>query len=450
MKETLYDLAVIGGGTAGLVCAAGAAGLGARVALIERNRLGGECLYTGCVPSKALLHGARRSGEFAAAMAHVAASIAAIAPHDSPERLSRLGVEVIFGDAAFSGRDAIRAGERVVRFRRAVIATGSRASVPPIPGIEGTGYLTNDTLFSLTAQPRTLAILGGGPAGCEMAQAFACLGTNVTLLEAGPRILPRDDPDAAAVLSRRLTRDGVTVLTDVHVSSAAREGGAIVLAHDGGRIVADALFVAAGRTPNVDGLDLAAAGVRTGADGIHVDDYFRTTNRRIFASGDVCSRWRFTHAADAMSRAVVENALFLPRRRGTRLLIPWCTFTAPEIAHVGVDAVDAARAGLSTITVPLAEVDRATLDGDTDGFVRLHHANGRLRGATIVAPHAGELIGAVALLISTGATMRDLASAIFPYPTVSVALRQAGDAYRRASLTPGVRAALRAWFALRR
>jgi pyruvate/2-oxoglutarate dehydrogenase complex dihydrolipoamide dehydrogenase (E3) component len=450
VKDSTCDLAVIGGGTAGLVCAAGAAGLGARVVLIERHRLGGECLYSGCVPSKALLHSARGSHDFATAMAHVAAAITAIAPHDSPERLSALGVDVVSGDAAFAGPNAIRVGERLVRFRRAVIATGSRPSVPAIPGIDATGYLTNETIFSLAAQPRTLAILGGGPAGCEMAQAFASLGTSVTLVEAGPRILSRDDPDAAEILSRRLTRDGITVLTNVRVISAAGEDGAIVLVHDGGRIVADALFVAAGRTPNVEGLDLAQAGVRTGADGIEVDDYLRTTNRRIYASGDVCSRWRFTHAADAMSRAVVENALVLARRRRSRLLIPWCTFTTPEIAHVGIDADGAARAGLSTVTVPLSDVDRALLDGDSDGFVRLHHAKGRLRGATIVAPHAGDMIGAVGLFIRKGATLHDLSSAIFPYPTVSVALRQAGDAYRRASLTPRVRTALRAWFALHR
>jgi pyruvate/2-oxoglutarate dehydrogenase complex dihydrolipoamide dehydrogenase (E3) component len=450
VNASSYDLVVIGGGTAGLVCAVGAAGLGARVALLERHRLGGDCLNTGCVPSKALLAAARSALDFATAMARVRGAIAAIAPHDSAERLASLGVEVIHAHAAFRSPAEIVVDGRTLGFRRAVIATGSRPAIPDIAGLAATPYLTNETLFSLATQPRALAVLGGGPVGCEMAQAFARLGTRVTLIESAARLLPRDDPDAAAILTRRLEAEGVCVLTDARVTTIAHEAGTIALTHAGGRVAADALLVATGRTPNTADLGLAAARIGVDARGVRVDDFLRTTNTRVYASGDVCSSFRFTHAADAMSRIVVENACFVRRRRVSRLVIPWCTFTMPEIAHVGIDARQASDEGVAAITIPLAEIDRAVIDDDTDGFVRIRHERGTILGATIVAPHAGEMIAAVSMLMQKRGTLADLSATIVPYPIVGAGLRQAGDEFRPEALTPRVRAVLRAYFRLLR
>ena len=442
-----YDLVVIGGGTAGLVCAVGAVSLGARVALVERHRLGGECLYTGCVPSKALLAAARAGGSFAAARSRIDAAIAAIAPHDSPERMRSLGIEVAFGSAVFRSRSEVEVDGRVLRFRRAVVATGSRPAVPDISGLADVPYLTNESLFSIHEQPRSIAIIGGGAIGCEMAQAFARLGTQATVIESAPRILPAEDSDASAIVARRLAADGVTLLTGARVASVNREG-AFVLGTSQGQVTAEALLVAAGRRANVEGLGLETAGVEVDEHGVRVDDHLRTTNPRIYASGDVCSRLRYTHAADAMSRLVVENALFFRRRRMSELLIPSCTFTDPEVAHIGLGPDAARAAGATTVTVRLDDVDRAVIDGETDGFLRVHHRNGAIRGATIVAPHAAELVSTIGVLMQRGGSLRDLSSAVFPYPTVSAALRQAGDAYRREALTPAVQSLLRRYFGL--
>src|SRR4051812_46521982 len=361
-----YDLAVVGGGTAGLVSAMGAAGLGARVALIERGRLGGDCLNTGCVPSKALLRSARAAADarrapalgvrvagievdFAAVMRRMRERRADIGPHDSASRLRAAGVDVYFGDARFTGPASIAVAGRTLVFRRAVIATGSRPAVPAIPGLDRVPFLTSDTLFELREQPARMAIIGGGAAGCEMAQAFARLGTAVTLLEPEARVLPREDADAAAIVARQLTADGVTIRAGAPVTSLPPDAGHVL--------------VAAGRDVNVEGLDLAAAGVAADAHGVVVDDYLRTSNRRIFAAGDVCSSYKFTHAADAMARIVIRNALFFGRQRASALVIPWCTYTDPEVAHVGAYEDAARRAGraVETITIPLADVDRAVV-----------------------------------------------------------------------------------------
>ena len=431
----MYDLVVIGGGTAGLVCAAGAAGLGARVALVEKARLGGDCLNTGCVPSKALLHAARERMDFATAMRHVRASRDAIAPHDSPERLASLGVEVFFGHGTFADARTVTVGDETLRFRKAVIATGSRPVVPAIPGLIDLPFLTSDTLWDLTTQPHTMTVLGGGPIGCELAQAFARLGTRVTLIEAGPQLLAREDPDAAALVERALAADGVTVRTGVTVSHARD-------------LAADAVLIAVGRQATVEGLGLDAAGIEVDGEGIRVDDRLRTTNRRVFAAGDVASRYKFPPAADALARIAIQNALFFGRRSARRLVIPWCTFTSPELAHVGMTSAEADARGAQTITVPLADVDRAVADEATAGFVRLHHDAGRIVGATIVAPGAGELISTVAYAMRTGGTLATLSTVVFPYPTLSLALRQAGDAYQRTKLTPAVRTLLKYYFRL--
>jgi pyruvate/2-oxoglutarate dehydrogenase complex dihydrolipoamide dehydrogenase (E3) component len=481
--QPLYDLVVIGGGTAGLVCAAGAAGLGARVALIERARLGGDCLNTGCVPSKALLRSARAVGEaraasavgvraetavdFAAVMARMRARRADIAPHDSASRLAALGVDVFFGQARFTSASTIAVGDAPpnhhdggaparlpglpisLSFRKAVIATGSRPAIPAVPGLAAVPFVTNETIFDLREQPPSLLVLGAGPIGCELAQAFARLGTRVTLIQRSSQVLPREDADAAATVSAALARDGVDVRVGLRVTSAGPDPSGVRLAFDGGELTAPLLLVATGRTPNVDGLDLDAAGVAAGDEGIHVSDRMRTTNRRIYASGDVASTYKFTHAADALSRIVVQNALFFGRKRASALVVPWCTFTDPEVAHVGVSGRDA-PGDSAAITIPLRDVDRAVVDEEADGFVRIHHRRGRIVGATIVGPAAGEMIAPVAYAMQNGHTLDRLSSAVFPYPTRTLALRQAGDAYRRTRLTPRASKALEYYFDLGR
>lgn len=472
--EPKYDLVVIGGGTAGLVCAMGAAGLGARVALVERHRLGGDCLNTGCVPSKAVIRSARaiaelrkaeslgiRAGEaavdFGTVMGRMRARRATLAVHDSAARLRAAGVHVFFGDGRFADPATIVVGSARLRFGRAVIATGTRPAVPPIPGLDRSPFLTNETIFDLTAQPRRLMILGGGPIGCELAQAFSRLGSIVTIFERADQLLPREAPEAASVIRRALAGDRVQIELGVTVEGVDASGGDV-------RVVArraaagtgphtfttagDALLVATGRAPNVEGLDLEAAGVRLGPRGIAVNDRLQSSNRRVFASGDVCGMLQFTHAADAMSRLVVQNALFFGRRRASALVIPWVTYTDPEVAHVGVTHGDVARSAgrLSTITIDLDRVDRAVVDDETDGFVAVHHERGRLRGATIVAAHAGGMIAEAVYALTQGGTLASLSATVHPYPTAADALRKAGDEYRRQALTPRVRRLLTRYF----
>jgi pyruvate/2-oxoglutarate dehydrogenase complex dihydrolipoamide dehydrogenase (E3) component len=464
----IYDLVVIGAGTAGLVCAAGAAGLGARVALVERARLGGDCLNTGCVPSKALLRSARVVGDaragsalgvpssprpdFRAVMTRLRARRADLAPADSVPRFSSLGVDVFLGSAAFSGPRSVMvrtdgSGDLELRFKKAVIATGSRPVVPDVPGLAATPFLTNESVFELTEQPRHLAVIGAGPSGCELAQAFARLGTTVTLIESGPQLLPREDREAAAIVEAHLRADGAEVLLGSRLQAAHWQDGRFVLEEAGRTISADAVLVASGRAPRIEGLQLETGGVAFGPDGVVVNDRLRTSNPRVYAAGDVCSKYKFTHAADAMARIVVRNALFFGRARTSALIIPWCTFTAPEVGRVGQAGDEAAGSGAEAITIPLAAVDRAVVDEMTDGFVRIHHRRARIVGATVVAAAgAGELVSVIALAMRHGGSLSDLSSAVFPYPTLALALRQAGDAYRRSALTPGVRKALQYYF----
>jgi pyruvate/2-oxoglutarate dehydrogenase complex dihydrolipoamide dehydrogenase (E3) component len=453
-----YNLVVVGAGTAGLVSAAGAAGLGARVALIERHLMGGDCLNTGCVPSKALIASARvaavartsgRFGvttgdvgvEFEAVMRRMRAERAGIAPDDGARRFrDELGVDVFFGEAAFSGRDTIDVGGVRLRFARAVIATGARAAAPPISGLKEAGFLTNETLFELTELPARLTIIGAGPIGCEMAQSFARFGSEVTLVEAADRIMLNDDPDAAAIVAGALARDGVRLLFGAGVERV--DPDRTVVAGDE-RIASDAILVAAGRRPNVDGLGLDAAGVDYDRRGVRVDDRLRTSNKRIYAAGDVCSKLQFTHAADAMARVVLRNALFYGRARASAAVIPWATFTDPEVAHVGLTPA-AARAeaiDIDTYDVELADNHRARLDGDSEGFLRVHTRAGsdRIVGATLVSSHAGETIGQVAMAMQAGLGLGAMSATVFPYPTRAEVLKRAGDAYSRTRLEPWVK-----------
>ncbi len=463
-----YNLVVLGAGTAGLVSAVGAAGLGARVAIVERHLMGGDCLNVGCVPSKGVLrasraaaavrdaaaYGVRVAGpvdvDFAAAMARMRRLRAGISHNDSAHRLAKLGIDVYFGDARFVATDAVEVAGARVRFARAVIATGGRAAAPPVPGLAEAGFLTNETVFQLTELPRRLVVIGAGPIGCELAQAFRRFGSSVTVVSLDPRLLPREDEDAAGILAARFERERVVLRLGAKLLRVERRGRAkIVVYEQEGRVeeaACDEILVAVGRAPNVEGLDLEVAGVAAGRTGVEADDRLRTTNRRIYAAGDVCSAYKFTHAADAMARIVIQNALFFGRKKASSLVIPWCTYADPEIAHVGLYEREARERGLdvTTITVPLAEIDRAVLDGDADGFARVHadRKRGRILGATLVAAHAGEMIGEMALAITAGLTLGTLAAAIHPYPTQAEVWKRAGDAWNRTRLTPRVRGIL--------
>jgi pyruvate/2-oxoglutarate dehydrogenase complex dihydrolipoamide dehydrogenase (E3) component len=472
--EGRYNLVVIGGGPAGLVCASAAAGLGARVALIEKHRLGGDCLHYGCVPSKALLacgrvaavvrrageFGVRLGGEvtvdFPAVMNRMRQLRAGISRHDAAERFRKLGVDVFFGQPRFSGPEAVALVGRTLRFARAVIATGARPATIPVPGLEQAGYLTNETVFDLTRLPGRLVVVGAGPIGCELAQAFARFGSQVHLVDVLPRVLPRDDPDAAELIRRRLGREGVEMHLGVRVTAVEHADGAKVLLIDKGgetvRLAADDILLAVGRKANVENLDLEAAGVRYGPAGIEVNDFLQTSNPNIYAAGDVCSPYKFTHAADALGRIVVQNALFFGRRRASKLVIPWCTYTDPEVAHVGLTAEEAAKQGLpiQTHRVELAAVDRAVLDGETDGFAVVHSRRGRIVGATLVAAHAGDMIAEVVLAMTHQHKLTALAGTVHPYPTQAEVFPKLGDAYQRDRLTPLVGSLLRRLLAWRR
>jgi len=466
-----YNLVVLGGGTAGLVAAAGAAGLGARVALVERHLLGGDCLVTGCVPSKALIRSARaaaaarragalgvRTGEvtvdFPAVMARMRALRAGIARHDSAARFRDLGVDVYLGEGRFASPTTLEVGGETLRFARAVIATGARAAMPPIPGLAEAGVLTHQALFSLERLPPRLAVIGGGPIGAEMAQAFARFGSEVTLLEAGPRLMAADDPAASAAVLDALRADGVDVRLDTRVEAVRTTGDLRRIEVGGGEPVeADQVLLAAGRAPNVEGIGLEAAGVSFDLRaGVEVNERLRTTNRRVFAAGDVASRYQFTHAADFLSRTVLRNALFFGRAKATDLVIPWATYTDPEVAQVGATAEEATRKGVphGVVEVPLEDNDRAVLDGEAAGFVKVvHDPRGRVLGATVVASHAGEMIGELVGAVQRGASLSELSGVIHPYPTVADAIRRAGDQFNRTRLTPG-RARFLRWLLARR
>ncbi len=472
-----YNLVVVGAGTAGLVTAIGAAGLGARVALVERHLMGGDCLTVGCVPSKGLLAAAkvaatvRKSGDygirapqalevdFGAVMERMRRLRADISRHDSARRYTEAGVDVFIGQGEFVQPHQLRVGDQLLNFKRAVIATGARAAALPIPGLEETGYLTNETLFGLTRLPPRLGVIGAGPIGCEMAQAFARFGSKVYLLERFSQILGREDREAAAVVEQALRHDGVELVLNCSTQSISAVNGEKIIDLECGdesrRIALDEILLGVGRAPNVEGLGLEKAGVEYDArQGVTVNDYLRTSNPMIYAAGDICSLYKFTHTADATARIVIQNALFLGRKKASALTIPWCTYTDPEIAHVGMYEKDAEARGLKvdTFVRELKEVDRAVLDGETEGFVKVHTEKGkdRILGATIVARNAGNMISEFTLAMVAGAGLGTVAGTIHPYPTQSEAIKQVGDAYNRTRLTPLVRKLFSRWLAWRR
>jgi pyruvate/2-oxoglutarate dehydrogenase complex dihydrolipoamide dehydrogenase (E3) component len=472
-----YNLVVIGAGTAGLVTAAGAAGLGAKVALVEKHLLGGDCLNVGCVPSKAVIRSSRAAFDakmagdfggrlnappqvdFPSVMERMRKLRADISPHDSAQRFAKLGVDVFLGAARFTGPDTVEVAGQTLRFKRAVIATGARAQQPPIPGLAETGYLTNESVFNLTQCPARLAVIGGGPIGCELAQAFQRLGSQVSLLHKNAHLLDREDMDAAAIVQSAFIREGVMVGLNAKIIRVERDGGHKLVRHEAqGKeetIAVDEILAGAGRAPNVEGLNLEAVGVQYDPrQGVQINDRLQTTNPRIYAVGDVCLDWKFTHAADFSARIVIQNALFLGRKKASALTMPWCTYTDPEIAHVGLYERDARERGLEVDTYvrEFKEVDRAVLDGEEAGFVKFHVRKGRdeILGATIVARHAGEMISEISVAMAARIGLGKLASVIHPYPTQAEALRQCGDAYNRTRLTPTVKKWMGRWLTWQR
>jgi pyruvate/2-oxoglutarate dehydrogenase complex dihydrolipoamide dehydrogenase (E3) component len=471
-----YNLVVIGGGTAGLVSAVGAAGLGAKVALIERHFMGGDCLNVGCVPSKAIIRAARAvaavreaaefgvnvpagvTADFGKVMERMRRLRADISPHDSAQRFTELGVDVFLGSGRFTGPDSIEVGGQTLHFAKAVIATGARAAAPPIPGLKDVPYLTNETLFNLTELPRRLGVIGAGPVGCEMAQSFARFGSEVYLVEAEHGILPREDRDAAEIVRAAMQRDGVKLLCCGKDLKLARDPAGIrlqVASHgEGYDVLVDQLLVAVGRAPNVEGLGLETAGVAFDRKGVQVNDRLQTTNPRIYACGDICSPYQFTHAADFMARIVIQNALFKGRAKASSLIIPWATYTSPEIAHVGLYEKDAKTKGIAvdTFTQEMGKVDRAILDGETEGFVRVHVRKGtdEVVGASVVATHAGDLIGELTLAMKGKLGLKTIGATIHPYPTQADSIRKTGDLYNRTRLTPFVKNLMHRWLTWQR
>ena len=451
-----YHLLVIGAGPAGLVAARAAAALGARVALVEKNLLGGLSLNYGCVPSQALIrtsrlyaemrnaetYGARSPAnievDFPLAMARMRRVRARAGRVDSAPRIAAAGIDLFFGSATFVGPDTVDIDGQRVRFKKAMIATGSRSLLPTIPGLDDAGYLTNETLFDLTELPKTLLVIGGGPVGCQVAQALCRFGCRVVIAHAEPLFLPKEERDAAQLLAEALARDGVEIHLNTTAVNVRVEGGKKIIEtlNDGNvaTIKVDQILTGIGRVPALSGLNLEAAGVAYDANvGIVVDDFLRTTNKRIFAAGDVCLEHQYTDTAEASARIVVRNALCFGRERLSALTIPWCTYTDPEIAHVGLYVRQARARGIpvKTFTVPMHDVDRALTDGEESGFVKVHVREGsdKILGATIVARHAGEMINDLSLALVAGIGLETIAHIIHAYPTQAEGIKKAAMAY---------------------
>jgi len=467
-----YNLVVIGSGPAGLITAIGAAGLGAKVALVERDLMGGDCLNVGCVPSKGVISAARVAAmvrdasefgvnvpdgwgiDFNAAMTRMRKLRADMARHDSATRFRELGIDVFLGSGSFTGDGCVEVAGKKLNYKRAVVCTGGRAAKLPIPGLDQIDYLTNESIFSLTELPKRLIVIGGGPIGTEMAQSFARFGSKVTQIEKAPNILSREETDAALVVQQAMEKDGVNFVLNANTVRVEKRGNEkVVVVEQAGQereIVGDQLLIGIGRTPNVDGMGLENVGVKFHErHGIEVNDNLQTTNSCIYAAGDVCSKFKFTHAADFMARIVIQNTLFKGRGKASALTIPWATYTSPELAHVGLGPDEATQQGveIDTFTQPLDGVDRAILEGDDEGFVRIHVKKGtdKIVGATIVATNAGDMISEITLAMTHGLGLKKIASTIHPYPTQGDAIRKVGDLYNRTRLTPFVKGLFRKW-----
>lgn len=458
VPRNAYDLAIVGAGPAGLAAAESAARLGFSVVLIERNRLGGNSLNVGSVPSKAIIRTARvyrtmrgteefgapvlkdPALEFGKVMARMRRIRTRIAEYHSVHELTALGVDIVFGAARFGSADSLFVGDATVHFKKALIATGARPRVSDIRGLDQTGYRTSATIFEMAALPKRLAVIGGGPLGCELAQAFCGLGSHVTIVQNDPKFLPREERDAAEILSRSMARDGVEIRLNTNVVGARRENGANILETVNndvkGEIQADEILLSIGRVPNVEELNLEAAGVAFDTDrGIEVDDFLRSRNPNVYAAGDVCLALKFTNAAQSSARMAVQNALIQAQQRQSSSAIPWCTYCYPEIAHIGLHVWEARRQSIpiKSFTVMMHDVDRAITDGQDIGFIKIHIAEGsdRILGATIVSSRASELINEMAVIMSAGIGMKALAEIVHTYPAQSEAIVLAAQACKR-------------------
>jgi len=468
--KEIYNVIVIGAGTAGLVAAAGTAALGGRVALVERNSMGGDCLNFGCVPSKALISSARliqriRESEkwgldrqqpqfaFEKVFQRMRARRAKISPNDSQERFESLGVNVFRGEARFVSPHEVEVNGQKLRAKNFVIATGSRALIPKIEGIDDVPYFTNETVFDqLNEKPESMIVLGGGPIGCELAQTFRRLGVQLTIVQRGDQLLPREDRDVAEFLERRLINEGVRIIKHADARSVATSDAGKVavqlLDRQSDRLAertffADALLVAIGRNPNLQSLDLKSAGVDVNEAGLCVNDYLQTSQRHIYGVGDVIGPFLFTHMADAQARVVVRNILvpfqFL-RQKMDYSVVPWCTYVDPEIAHVGLAEKEAKQKNVDydLFVVPLEDVDRAVVESEDAGFAKVLTAKGsdKILGATIVAPHAGDLLHEFVVAMKANVGLGKISSIIHAYPTFAELARKAGDKYNKSRLTP--------------
>lgn len=468
-----YNLVVIGAGTAGLVVAGGAGLLGSKVALIEKDLMGGDCLNVGCVPSKCMIRSSRVVGDiqnadkfgirvpdgteinFSAVMERMRRVRAEISPHDSAQRFKEeFNVDVFLGEARFNSADTVEVGGRILRFKKAVIATGAKATAPDIEGLKDAGYLTNETVFSLTERPQRMAIIGGGPLGCEFAQTFQRLGSQVVLIHKNDHILDKEDADAAEIVHQSFIREGVQLILNSEVKRVDRTSvGKVIYYESNGKedsVTVDEILIGVGRSPNVKKLNLEAVGVQYDLKkGVIVNDNLQTSNPRIYAAGDVCMDWKFTHAADAAARIVIQNSLFFGRKKLSSLTMPWVTYTDPEVAHVGMYEKDAQKKGIEvdTFFVPLSDVDRAVADGETAGFAKVFVKKGtdKILGATIVARNAGDMISEVTLAIVGNLGLKTLGSVIHPYPTQAEVIRKAADEYSRTRLTPFIKKLLGWW-----
>jgi pyruvate/2-oxoglutarate dehydrogenase complex dihydrolipoamide dehydrogenase (E3) component len=447
-----YDLVVIGGGSAGLLVAAVAAALKARVILIEKHRLGGDCLWYGCVPSKSFIHAGRMAYnvkqaakfgiytqppdiDFAKAINHVQNVIAAIEPHDSPERFENLGVEVVFGDGHFTDKRTFAVNNRSLTARAFVISTGSRPAIPPMPGLEEAGYITNEQVFEIKTRPDSLAIIGGGPIACELGQTFSRLGSEVTIIASRDSLLPKEEPEAALVVEKQFESEGIRVIKNTRADKVKLiDGKKCISSSDRFLATVDQILIAAGRKPNIESLNLETAGVKLGNQGIAVNAKLQTSNPRIYACGDVIGGYQFTHVAGYEANIVIRNALFLPLLKADYKVIPWATFTDPELARVGLTEAEARKIyghDIQVIKLDFADVDRAQAEGITEGFAKIiTKKNGKILGAHMVGPIAGELIHEIVLAMSQKLKISALGG-IHIYPTLAEINSKAAFAFTR-------------------